>query len=46
MRGPKPGYPIELTTAEMKDLRRLVRAHTTSQGLAVRFAQKIGQTTR
>ena len=35
MREPKPGYPIELTTAEVEDLRRLVRAHMTGQGLSV-----------
>jgi hypothetical protein len=46
MRGPRPSYPIELTTAEMEDLRRLVRAHMTGQGLLVQFAQKVGQTTR
>ena len=31
MRGLKPSYPIELTTAKVKDLRRLVRAHMTGQ---------------
>jgi hypothetical protein len=36
MRGPKPSYPIELTTGEAEDLRRLGRAHTTGQALAVR----------
>jgi len=41
MRGPKPGYPIKLTTAEVEDLRRLVRAHMTGQGLVVRFAPKV-----
>jgi len=27
MRGPKPSYLIELTIAEMEDLRLLMRAH-------------------
>ena len=36
MRGPKPSYPIELTPAEAKQLEQLVRAHTTSQSLALR----------
>ena len=36
MRGPKPSYPIELTNSEAEDLRRLGRAHTTGQALAVR----------
>ncbi len=36
MRGPKPSYPIELTSSEAEDLRHLIRAHTTGQALAVR----------
>ncbi len=36
MRGPKPSYPIELTTEEAKQLQQLIRAHTTPQVLAVR----------
>ncbi|HEY1348381.1 MAG TPA: helix-turn-helix domain-containing protein [Ktedonobacteraceae bacterium] len=36
MRGPKPSYPITLTEAEASQLERLVRAHTTSQALALR----------
>ena len=36
MRGPKPSYPIELTSAEAKQLEQLIRAHTTSQSLALR----------
>jgi hypothetical protein len=36
MRGPKPSYPIELSSPEEKDLRHLVRAHTTGQALVVR----------
>ena len=36
MRGPKPAYPIDLTTEEAKHLQHLVRAHTTPQTLAVR----------
>ena len=36
MRGPKPTYPIELTTEEAKHLQQLIRAHTTPQALAVR----------
>jgi hypothetical protein len=36
MRGPKPAYPIELTTKEVKQLQHLIRAHSTPQALAVR----------
>ena len=36
MRGPKPNTPIELTEEEAAHLRRLIRAHTTGQRLAVR----------
>ncbi len=36
MRGPKPSYPIELTSSEAEELHRLERAHTTGQALAVR----------
>ena len=36
MRGPKPKYPISLTTEEEQTLQRLVRARTTSQGKAQR----------
>ena len=36
MRGPKPAYPIALTTEEAEQLQHLIRAHTTSQALAVR----------
>lgn len=36
MRGPKPAYPIALTTEEAEHLQRLIRAHTTPQALAVR----------
>jgi DNA-directed RNA polymerase specialized sigma24 family protein len=36
MRGPKPSTPIELTEEEATQLRRLIRAHTTGQGLVVR----------
>ena len=36
MRGPKPSTPIELTEEEAAHLRRLMRAHTTGQGLVVR----------
>lgn len=35
-RGPKSSYPIELSSSEEKDLRHLVRAHTTGQALVVR----------
>ena len=30
MRGPKPKYPIELTTEEEQELRKLANAHTAS----------------
>lgn len=36
MRGPKPSTPIELTEDDAAHLRRLIRAHTTGQGLVVR----------
>ena len=36
MRGPKPKYPIELTTEEEKELRQLVRSHKTPQTKAKR----------
>jgi putative transposase len=36
MRGPKPAYPITLTTQEVEQLEHLIRAHTTPQALAVR----------
>ncbi len=36
MRGPKPAYPIALTTEEAEQLQHLIRAHTTPQALAVR----------
>jgi Winged helix-turn helix len=36
MRGPKPAYPIALTTEEAEQLQHLIRAHTTPQTLAVR----------
>lgn len=36
MRGPKPSYPIELTSEEQEHLRSLIRAHTTGQSLAIR----------
>jgi putative transposase len=36
MRGPKPAYPITLTTHEVEHLEQLIRAHTTPQALAVR----------
>jgi hypothetical protein len=35
-RGPKPSYPIQLSSSEEKDLRHLVRAPTTGQALVVR----------
>lgn len=31
MPGPKPKYPVELTTEEEEELRRLVRSHKTPQ---------------
>jgi DNA-binding transcriptional regulator YiaG len=36
MRGPKPTHQIQLTAAAAEQLRRLIRAHTTAQVLAVR----------
>lgn len=36
MRGPKPKYPVELTTEEEKELRQLVRSHQTPQTKAKR----------
>ena len=36
MRGPRPKYPIRLTTEEEKRLRRLVRASSTPQGKVTR----------
>jgi hypothetical protein len=36
MRGPKPTHKIELTPDESERLRRLVRAHSTPQTMAVR----------
>ncbi len=36
MPGPKPAYPITLTTQEVEQLEHLIRAHTTPQALAVR----------
>jgi hypothetical protein len=36
MRGPKPKYPIELTTEEEQESRRLVRFHKTPQVKAKR----------
>ena len=36
MRGPKPKYPVELTTEEEKELRQLVRSHKTPQAKAKR----------
>ena len=36
MSGPKPSYPIELSTTEEQEVRHLARAHTTGQALAVR----------
>jgi hypothetical protein len=36
MRGPKPAYPIELTTEEAKQLQHLIRAHKTPQAMVVR----------
>jgi putative transposase len=36
MRGPKPAYPITLTTQETEHLEHLIRAHTTPQTLAMR----------
>jgi hypothetical protein len=36
MPGPKPKYPVELTTEEEKELRQLVRSHKTPQAKAKR----------
>ena len=36
MPGPKPKYPVELTTEEEKELRQLVRSHKTPQTKAKR----------
>src|SRR5438874_2541416 len=36
MRGPKPSYPIELTTDETKQLEQLIRASNTPQAQALR----------
>ncbi len=36
MRGPKPCYPIHLSTAHEQQLRQLVRAHTTPQAHSMR----------
>jgi hypothetical protein len=36
MSGPKPGYPINLTEAEVKSLQQQERAHKTGQSIAVR----------
>jgi len=36
MRGPKPCYPIHLSTAQEPQLRQLVRAHTTPQAYSMR----------
>jgi hypothetical protein len=36
MPGPKPQYPVELTTKEEEELRRLVRSHKTPQVKAMR----------
>lgn len=36
MQGPKPAYPIELTTEEAKELEHLIRAHSPPQALTVR----------
>ena len=36
MPGPKPKYAIELTIEEEKELRQLVRAHSTAQAKVVR----------
>ncbi len=35
-RGPKPAYPIVLSADEAEHLRRLVRAHSTSQAHSLR----------
>ena len=36
MRGPKPIHQIQLTATAAEQLRRVIRAHTTAQVLAVR----------
>ncbi len=36
MPGPKPKYPVELTSEEEQKLRRLVKAHKAPQGLVRR----------
>ena len=36
MSGPKPSYPISLTEAEVKQLQKQERAHTTGQSVAIR----------
>jgi len=36
MSGPKPSYPINLTEAEVKQLQKQERAHTTGQSVAIR----------
>ena len=36
MRGPKPAYPIALTSEEASDLRQLIRTYTTPQAVVVR----------
>jgi hypothetical protein len=36
MPGPRPKYPVELTTEEEEELRRLVRSHKTPQAKAKR----------
>ena len=36
MPGPKPKYPVELTTEEAKELRQLVRSHKAAQTKAKR----------
>lgn len=36
MRGPKPKYPVKLTTEEERELRRLVRSRKGPQGLVKR----------
>jgi hypothetical protein len=36
MSRPKPSYPIRLTEAEVKQLQKQERAHTTGQSVAIR----------
>jgi hypothetical protein len=36
MRGPKPAYPIELTTEEVEQLHQLVRAHKSPHAQVIR----------